>query len=467
MDFTSSNTPLARNTPKGVGVNGNVALIPSAYTVKALSMQNSKGKTVDIQSMVTGFTITEELFSPVIVFNARIRDTINFFEDFAISGQEIINIKLQKVDVAKQKSDPSNITQRDVDLNFIVKEYPNYEKTATNIGTQEYNLIAVSDYGYLSMLKRISRSVKGNVAANIQKIFENDLNITRVLTRGVCSTSFDGVLTIQSPLKAVEWLRQKAYDVNGAPFFVYNTISSGVVLISSLTQMIKSPLYSTYRYHQFLKNTAETPESYSESMGKILNMRSNIKLDKLKQATEGGFANRTDVTDYAKKSFITKIFDYSKDDTVAKNRLVENTAYGQAMNFFSKGKTSPAQNLTNSPDASRSILSVNSNANSSGAPNSSGPLLENMGRAKSYLANLESMNHEIEVYGDFRLNPGRKIKIEVPKSSDPTEYNANINKTNTEELDLSMSGEYLVAVAVHSFKEGVYTSRLKIVKDSA
>jgi len=77
------------------------------------------------------------------------------------------------------------------------------------------------------------------------------------------------------------------------------------------------------------------------------------------------------------------------------------------------------------------------------------------------------MNHEIEVYGDFRLNPGRKIKIEVPKSSDPTEYNTIINTANTEELDLSLSGEYLVAVAVHTFKEGVYTSRLKILKDSA
>jgi hypothetical protein len=463
----SLNSPLSRNTPKGISPDGNSALIPSAYTVKSLSIQNSKGEYRDIQTIITAFTITEELFSPVVVFNARIRDTINFFEDFAISGQEIINVKLQKVDVARQKRDPANTSQRDVEINFIVKEYPNYEKTVTNIGTQEYNLIAVSEYGYLSMLKRISRSVKGNVAENIRKIFENDLNVTKVIVRGSCSTSFDGVLTIQSPLKAVEWLRKKAYDVNGAPFFVYVTISSGVVLISSLTTLLKGPLYSTYRYHQFLKNTAATPESYAESMSRILNMKSNIKLDKLKQATEGGFANRTDVTDYAKKSFISKIFDYSKDDTVAKNRLLENTTYGQAMNFFSKGKTNPAANLTGSPDASRSLLSVNTDANSNGVPNSSGPLAENIGRAKSYLANLESMNHEIEVYGDFRLNPGRKIKIEVPKSSDPTEYNKNINKGNTEELDLSLSGEYLVAVAVHTFKEGVYTSRLKIIKDSA
>jgi hypothetical protein len=467
MATSSTNPPLSRNTPKGVGEDGIISLIPSAYTVKSLSIQNSKGISVDIQNMVIGFTITEELFSPVIVFNARIRDTINFFEDFAISGQEIINVKLQKVDVARQISDPGNTTQRDVEINFIVKEYPNYEKTPTNIGTQEYNLIAVSDYGYLSMLKRISRSVKGNVAENIQKIFQNDLNVSNVIVRGLCSTAFDGILTIQSPLKAAEWLRKKAYDVNGAPFFVYNTISSGFVLITSLTTLVESPLYSTYRYHQFLKNTASTPQSYAESMGRILNMKSNIKLDKLTQATEGGFANRTDVTDYSKKSFISKIFDYSKDEAVASNRLSDNSTYGQAMNFFSNGKTNPTQNLTGSPDASRSLLSVNSGANSNGAPNSSGPLLENIGRAKSYLANLESMNHEIEVYGDFRLNPGRKIKIEVPKSSDPTEYNTIINTSNTEELDLSLSGEYLVAVAVHTFKEGVYTSRLKIIKDSA
>ena len=41
------------------------------------------------------------------------------------------------------------------------------------------------------------------------------------------------------------------------------------------------------------------------------------------------------------------------------------------------------------------------------------------------------------------------------------------NPQNLEELDESMSGEYIVAVAAHTFKEGVYKTRLKIIKDSA
>jgi len=80
---------------------------------------------------------------------------------------------------------------------------------------------------------------------------------------------------------------------------------------------------------------------------------------------------------------------------------------------------------------------------------------------------MQSMNHEIQVYGDFRLNPGKKIKIEIPKSSNAKIYNEEIKFGNKEELDLSLSGTYIVTIAVHSFKDGLYTSRLKIIKDFA
>lgn len=293
------------------------------------------------------------------------------------------------------------------------------------------------------------------------------MNVTKVLNQGSCTSAFDGIITIQSPLKAVEWLRQKAYDADGAPFFVYNTIATGIVKINSLTRLIKAPLYNTYTYRQFLTNSPSNLESYAEAMSRILNMRSNIKLDKLTQATEGGFANKTEITDYAKKTFIAKIFNLSKDSSVSANKLSATSAYGEAVNFFTNGISTKPQSLTSLPDASRSMLSTNSSANGNGNPSSAQIMSETLGRAKSYIANMQSMNHEIEVFGDFRLNPGRKIKIEIPKSADINEYNQNINKNNTELLDNSLSGEYLVAVAVHSFKDGIYKSRLKIIKDSA
>jgi len=456
-----NNTPLARNTPKGIQGNTDVSQIPGGYRIVKMNIRNSNGQVKDMQSLVIAFTLTEELFSPVVVFNAKIHDTINFFEDFALSGQEIIDLEMVKID--------AEIGSKSViKSSFIVKEYPNYEKAVTSPNAQDYNLIAVSDFAYLSMLKRISKSVKGNPVHNIVNIFNKELNVKKIKSTSDCVTSFDGIINIQSPLKAVEWLREKAFDAKGAPFFLYNNILTNEVQLNSWTSIVKGSVYNTYKYHQFLKNSALTTESYSEAMSKIINMKSNIKLDKLRQATEGGFASKTEITDYANKTFVQKIFNLGTDTVVNNNRLDTKTSYGKAMQFLVNGITSKKQDLTTSPDASRSLLSTNSAANSSGAPNAaSGPILDNMSRAKSYIANMQSMNHEIQVYGDFRLNPGKKIKIEIPKSSNAKIYNEEIKFGNKEELDLSLSGTYIVTIAVHSFKDGLYTSRLKIIKDFA
>jgi hypothetical protein len=66
------------------------------------------------------------------------------------------------------------------------------------------------------------------------------------------------------------------------------------------------------------------------------------------------------------------------------------------------------------------------------------------------------------VYGDFDLNPGRRITIEIPKSVNQGDYAG----ASGDELDRSMSGDYIVAVVAHSFTNGVYTSKVKIIKDA-
>jgi hypothetical protein len=321
------------------------------------------------------------------------------------------------------------------------------------------------------MLQRISRSVKGNPIDNIQNIFSKDLNVKRfnVPKLNPCITTFDGVITIQSPLKAIEWLRTKAYDAKGSPFFVYNNILDNKIICRSWFDMISARLYPSddlpYKYSQYLLTQPGTAASYSENISRILNMKSNIKLDKLSQATSGGFANKIEVTDYSKKTFIQKLFNIDTDSRIEKDRLKrqrdirDTTVYGSAMKFLTKGGA--IKNLTSMNDASISKLSTNTNSNSSGAPNVSGVYEQQLGAAKSYLANMESMSHEVVVYGDFKLNPGSKIRIEVPRSD------THNNDQSSIELDESLSGEYIVAVAVHNFSEGIYTTRIKIIRDNA
>jgi hypothetical protein len=447
------------NTPKGVTLDKEFQNRPGSFFVEEMIIQNQYGKIVDLQPLVSSFSIMEELFSPVVMFSARLRDNINFFEDFAISGQEIISVRLLQTNA-------DNTRQQFVQLSFIVKEYPNYEKTPLS-SVQEYDIIAVSDYAYLSLLKRISRSVKGNVIDNILKIFQRDLNIKSFLVSQPCVSSFDGVLVIQTPLKAIEWLRQKAFDADDSPFFIFPQISENFITITSLAKLVAGDIYRTYQYKPRQDSVPGTPNAYEEGMRKIINIQSNIKLDKLKQANEGAFSSKTEITDYAKKSFTQKIFNRDKDKALEKNRLLQNSTFGKSLNFLTNGITSAAEPLTNLPDASRSIISTNTASNSSGAPNSSTLFAESMGRVKSYLANIENMNHQIEIYGDLKLNPGKKIQIEVPKSCDLGEYNKKINNVNddNDEIDKSLSGIYLVAVCVHTFKDGVYTTKSKIMKD--
>lgn len=471
--YQNPNIP-TQNTPRGLVYDA--ALIPSAYKVERFLITNQSGKTMDIANLVTSFTIVEEIFSPVVVLNARIRDNINFFEDFGISGQEMIYVKLSKHDWLESDTDTSTI-----ELNLTVKEYPNYEKSSETLDAQEYNLIAISEYAYLSALQRISRSIHGNTVANIEKIFVNDLNVKSDLidspnSKYPCVTNFDGVITIQSPLKATEWIRNKAFDNKGAPFFIFTSISKGKIKIKSWSSMIDDDNFYpykgfSYKLKAFSDSQPLTKSSYAERMEQILGLRSNIKLDKLQQATMGGFANKVQVTDFGVKTFTEKLFGIDRDKMVMDNRLYRDTQnfkyseWGQAFGFLSGSSKSTHMkyDVSKMHDASISQISTVSGSN-----NASSVFSDHMNTAKSYLANMESESHEIIVYGDFRLNPGRKIKIEIPKAANIDEYNEKINpKIDKPELDLRLSGEYVIAVAAHTFANGIYSTRVKIIRDNS
>jgi hypothetical protein len=416
---------------------------------------NQHGKEFNIAPLVTRFSITEELFSPVLVMSLHFRDTINFFEDFGLSGEERIIVELERDRSVEKK-------RSFIKLSFAVKEYPNYQKTASEPNVQEYNVIAISEFGYASRLMKISRSVKGNPLDGISKIFKEDLSVPIEIDDVTkCVSSFDGIITIQSPLKAVEWLRSKSFDVNSAPIFVYSIISSPKIIVKSLTDIWNAIReFPAFEYKQFLNNRVGSANFYDENKNRILDMQSNIKLDKLEQASKGGFASKVSVTDIANKTFSNIIFDYSKDSIISSNKIDSKSPFSFAKNLILGADTNGGKSFSDIADASTAYISTNSTANYEGAPNSvSGPIIDNISRAKSYYANLEGVSHQILVYGDFNLNPGKKVRIHIPKA---------INKTRKEttQLDESLSGDYIIAVAAHLFKDGIYTVKLKIIKDA-
>jgi uncharacterized protein YpiB (UPF0302 family) len=446
-------TPIS-NTPKGIDAEGN-ATVPSAYKVLRFECINQDGVEYDIFRIVKSFTITEELMSPVLVLNIRVRDTINFFEDFVLSGQERIILELER--------DNGNDRKQRIKLSFSVKEYPNYQKLAAEPNVQEYNIIAVSDFAYTSMLNRISRSIKGNPVDNIQRIFAEDLNVMTNV-KSVCVSSFDGIVTIQSPLKAIEWLRTKSFDSESSPIFVFSTISDSRVIIQSIVDMWgkSNPVLRKYVYRQYLQNRTGTPEFYAENANRILDMKSNIKLDKLMQAIEGGFASTTNIVDVASKTYVQTVFDYMKDPSVSKTRLNIRSPFSLQKSLLSGLVSSGLKSINNFSSANLINISANSSGND-GNPNSSTSIVSQAPRVKSYYANMKAVSHTIQVYGDFELNPGRKIRIEIPKAVNIEQY---AGSSDNDTIDESLSGDYIVGVVAHTFSDGLYTSKVQIIKDA-
>lgn len=445
-----------RNTPKGIDADGR-ATIPSAYRVIKMICINERGAEYDISRIVTSFTITEELFSPILVLNLKVRDTLNFFEDFSLSGQETIELEVER----------DNGVERDqrIKLKFSVKEYPNYQKLASSPNIQEYNIVAISTFAYSSSLNRICRSVKGNPIANVSKIFTDDLN-TQVEVKSTCVSSFDGIITIQSPIKAIEWLRGKAFDSLGAPIFAYSILSSDRVQIQSLTDMwsSKNVRFRRYKYLQFLKNRTGTPEFYQENALRILDMKSNIKLDKLNQAIRGGFSSTTRITDLANKTYAERVFDFTKDPLLPNTKLNSDKSPFSLNPQLTFGLLSTGlKSINQFGGASINNLSTNTTGNDGNLNSSTGPMAENIARAKSFYANMDAVSHMIVVYGDFNLNPGKKIAIEIPKAVNAGEYE---KLGKNEIIDKSLSGDYIIATVAHTFADGIYTSKAQIIKEA-
>jgi hypothetical protein len=408
---------------------------------------------LDIRKIVTSFNITAEVFSPIVTFSGSIRDTDNIIGkrvSTGLTGQEIIELEIV--------SGYDN-TQKKIKHRFVIKEYPNYIKTLDFPSNQIFTFVAVSEFAYTDRLMKISRAVKQDTYTNIKKIFVDDLGLQEVKLEGNDKppiSKFDGVITIQSPLSAAEWLRSRSFDEDQSPFFLYNKVTDsgnlkGSVYFASFDGLVKSqknlrvPLYE---YRQSIKDEPGTLKAYTAEQTRILSMKSNLKLDRLKTALEGGYANRLNVTDFAAKTY------YTLDYTTAPSTFWKSNQYRV------DGSLAPGKILNNIPEASISGVQVNF-APTYGDPSTAltnsvtSSLAQNIQRTKSFIARMNEYDHEIIVYGNTYLNPGVAITLKIPAV--PTDL-------NEQNIDYTVSGFYLISVASHNFVDGVYTCKLKLFR---
>ena len=441
---------------------------PTSFNIVSAELINHAGESRDIKNLVSEFLIRESLVLPTLILDVTIGDAVNFFESFALIGQESLILEIEKFPIIVEE--PQTIT-----VEFFISEYPEYIRSETNANQQAYTLRGISPYAYNSKFQRISRAYTGSAMSEIVRIINNDLFWTQLTVNGADATSHRGIINYQEPLAAIEYFRRMAHDENGAPFYFWQTID-GTARLSSLSSLINdssNPVYNTYVYLNGFISTPYTELDYIERAVRIRNLSSKLGISKLKQSTTGGYASKIKKLDLSTKTYTEELFNFddssgagprNTDLAGEKNSVLLSTS-------FKIGRNND-NSINTLPDVHREYLSKNDLAYGDyGIKNYTTQLIDGIARMNSFYSKMDTMSHTIELCGDFQLKAGRKIKLLFPKSMEAETYrNFNEDDFEPEHLDLLMSGVYLITGVNHTFKineqTNEYLCSIECKKDS-
>jgi hypothetical protein len=446
--------------------NTGKSLDPSHFRLIRAELYNHAGDVKIINELISNITIRESIFLPSLIVEMTISDPINFFESFALIGQETLTLEFEKFPISADLP----VARR---MDFIITEYSNYAKSESNANQQAYTLKGISDYAYNSKFLEISRAYKGSAIENMVRIVSDDLFYNQILVRGSDTSSHKGIITLQEPLKAIEYFRKIARDENGAPFYFYQSIDN-IVRIFSLTYLMdteENKVYNTYMYLKGYVSPAGTVEDYKERAARILEVSSQLGLSKITQSTKGAYASENNFLDLSNKIYRKKIFDYGGDSgkNVRENAIADK-GHTLLSNSFQIGRNF-SRKLSSLPGAHKENISTSSLAFGATQSNYNDDLQDGVATLNAFSAKLNTMTQNIELNGDFNLQSGRKIRLLFPKSMEAIAYKGfNKDDYETQHVDTLLSGEYLITSVMHKFnfseQEDKYTCSLVVKKDS-
>ena len=459
--------------------NAGKRTVPSAYRLKSISIQNYRGDEKFIENLVVSFTITESLYSPTLLFEASIKDSVNFFESFPLTGQESL-----AVNIAYKEHD-SDI-EKEIDLFFFITEYPTYGRAPKNENVQVYKIKGISEQVYISSQKKVSRAYEyQNTADIIMNLLERDCNLTfsDFTVSGDPISQCRHIFNWQSPMLAIELMRSRTFDIHGSPFYFYQDLSGGYQLVShaAIASDEQNPVYRTYYSVTNFKGEAGSEADYKERATRIISCSSNLKMAKLDQARRGAFASQTWALDYTTKTYEGQQYNYVKADPESKGKYIWNTRITEnalestpvisTSHIISKGRGEGVAQMAGFDMANVEYIAKNSGAykdtildDDETASTINDLANESIHHLNAFRALANTYSHDITLYGDFSLNPAKKIELKFPKAIAPEDRKDILDDDDI--YDNKLSGKYFITSVQHKFEAGEYYSQVRVKRDS-
>jgi hypothetical protein len=455
--------PRVKNATKG-----GIALIPSAYLVDEIVLTNKLGDTIDIQSLVTEFSITESIYSQTLLVSLSVKDPVNLVESFPIYGQETI-----RVSVYRQAG--INGPYQEMILEFYVTEYPLFGRPKEQ-HTQVFTIRGISKHAFVNTQRRISRAWFGPTVDEILKVYGDCFGLS-VIPEGGAISEGQGIINIQQPMRACDWFRRRTYDANYAPFYLYQ-IATGEIKLSSHTFIANQPPFETYTDSRDFNVDVATDIDYQARKQRVVDVSSDLNLSKYFASEFGAYASENNFLDIATKSFSKKYYSYTAQfpfgaSTVEKSNVLE----PPQPNFAPDESGREVQGIKNinlpptptpfeeEMDANlfsyMEHISRNTLAFEGAFQNYNTAMsYDSLGVLNAFRGVFNTYNHDLVLFGDMDLHAGAKIELKFPRAADPSLVGKG------ELYDQHLSGFYIVTSVIHEFKEQEYYTKVRVKRDS-
>mgnify|MGYP000385411656 CR=1 FL=1 len=418
--------------------NLDVALTPLGYATEEITLINHRGVEVDIQNLVTEIQFTESIYSTPIQCLVKVKDVMNVLQDYEFCGQERL-----RVSINRQVFDDSGDIES-LKLDFIITDYPLYGRGSEQYA-QAYEITAVTPFVYLGQTKNVCKATKVSTVNEIKKIIASLDSTQQVMIEGTPKSKLNAVIPNQSAMSAIKMLRDISFDDSQTPYVAHMRID-GVFHIMPFSIMMDAnanPVVKTLNKDYLWTEKVDEKSAYDEKAHRVFELNSKLKLGKMQQHIKGAFSSYQNAFDLSTKIRVGS--DYSYNGSLIDTEW--DAGWGQP--------------IVNDQQNDVKFSTVWNSMNQSGAvdDNYQKAFIKSRQNRIAQNALFDSYEHDLIVAGDFNLNPGKRIELRIPIAADISERDDN------EIYDASLSGEYIIVSAIHTFGKE-YTTALQVKRNS-
>lgn len=218
----------------------------SDWTFKVAELNSSRASfSLDIIDIITDFEVYEHIDKPYVTGKLIVADTQRLYERFDFQGGETFKVQIQR---------DQNESIEPIKKTFIIDEVLYAAKS--NETSQAIVFHLIEDIGFIDTLHNVNKLYSGQPEKIIKTIAKD------FLKKDIASNSNDDVQNDMnvivpnlSPLEAMSWIKNRATNKEGYPFFLFSTFALDKFMFYDLGSMLsEKPM------------NPDTPYTYSQSI---------------------------------------------------------------------------------------------------------------------------------------------------------------------------------------------------------